>query len=76
MLSGRYTIVLANVIDRFERIIRECCRRLGMNCSGTESLIYGTEVVPSTVSVFHWPGIRRLGEVSEYQLVVGTQPVQ
>eukprot|EP00971_Amphidinium_carterae_P342433 6481738-Amphidinium_carterae.3 len=58
MLSGRSTVVFAG-------ISRSGC--------GILALIYGIEVVPSRALVSDWPGLQPRGELSEYQLVAGTQ---
>eukprot|EP00971_Amphidinium_carterae_P299057 5941328-Amphidinium_carterae.1 len=46
-------------------------RKLGMQRTGDETLLYGTEVVPINVSaeVHTWPGSPSLGALTEYQLV-------
>eukprot|EP00971_Amphidinium_carterae_P214550 4257790-Amphidinium_carterae.1 len=56
--------------DRAEGIVGRCRSRLQIQGSGTEKLVHGTEVVPATATVYLWPGLRPLGEVSEYQLVL------
>eukprot|EP00971_Amphidinium_carterae_P250158 4965959-Amphidinium_carterae.1 len=71
MLSGRSTAVMSDGSDRAEGMVRICCRRLEIQGSGTEKLVHGTEVVPAGAYVGSWPGLPPLGEVSEYQLVVG-----
>eukprot|EP00971_Amphidinium_carterae_P238149 4727922-Amphidinium_carterae.1 len=70
LLSGRSTCLVAAGYDNADSIVGACCRRLGRGRSGTEALIYGTEVVPDGALVQDWPGLRAQGEVSEYQLVV------
>eukprot|EP00971_Amphidinium_carterae_P290644 5771641-Amphidinium_carterae.1 len=71
MLSGRSTVVCAYDSENSEQIVDQCCSLLGMERSGKEALIQGTEVVPATAWVRSWPGLGPKGELSEYQLVVG-----
>jgi len=71
MLSGRTTAVMARDGDKAEEIVRECCKRLQIQRSGTTALLHGTEVLPDEAVVrFDWPGLRPEGEVSEYQLIL------
>eukprot|EP00971_Amphidinium_carterae_P227068 4504131-Amphidinium_carterae.1 len=56
--------------DQALDIVWQCCSRLAIQESGTETLVHGTKVVPATAQVMSWPGLRPHGEVSEYQLVV------
>mmetsp|Transcript_41597 Transcript_41597/g.75414 ORF Transcript_41597/g.75414 Transcript_41597/m.75414 type:complete len:233 (-) Transcript_41597:57-755(-) len=75
LLSGRYTyrVTGRNPIVSACDILRWCCKRLGLCCSGSEALIHGTTIVPSNAIVEDWPGIQPLGQISEYQLVVGVR---
>eukprot|EP00971_Amphidinium_carterae_P148862 2951063-Amphidinium_carterae.1 len=43
MLSGRCTVVCACDQENTEAIVKECCGRLGMDRSGKEALVHGTE---------------------------------
>eukprot|EP00971_Amphidinium_carterae_P243955 4844316-Amphidinium_carterae.1 len=74
MLSGRSTVVLQDdnhgLSIFIEDIVRRCCKRLGIERSGTEKLVHGIAVVPATVRVDSWPGLQPAGEVSEYQLIL------
>eukprot|EP00971_Amphidinium_carterae_P156647 3105193-Amphidinium_carterae.1 len=70
MLSGRSTVVMSTAFHNVEQIVERCCRRLGMDRSGNEKLVHGTEVVPARASMENWPGFLRQGQVSEYQLIV------
>jgi len=65
MLSGRSTTVMSRGDVDAEDVVEKYCRRLGIRRSGMETLIHGTEVVPPTVNVEDWPGVRPQGEVSE-----------
>eukprot|EP00971_Amphidinium_carterae_P230050 4565784-Amphidinium_carterae.1 len=57
--------------DRADYVIRRCCKMLDLDQRGARySLVHGNDVVPAMAEVQDWPGIRPLGEVSEYQLVV------
>eukprot|EP00971_Amphidinium_carterae_P270136 5359574-Amphidinium_carterae.1 len=62
MLSGRYTVVCADDDESAEDIVEECCGRLGMERSGKEALVHGTEVLPAGAHVRSWPGLRPAGE--------------
>eukprot|EP00971_Amphidinium_carterae_P285862 5675883-Amphidinium_carterae.1 len=73
LLSGRSTAVMSTGHDSAKDIVAYCCRRLEIQGGGTEALVNGTEVVPATSQVRSWPGLSPLGEVSEYQLVMGGQ---
>eukprot|EP00971_Amphidinium_carterae_P239092 4746181-Amphidinium_carterae.1 len=73
MLSGRSTVLCADDSKNAKQIIDRCCSRLGMERSGNEKLVHGTEVLPATARVGTWPGLRPRAEVSEYQLVMGTR---
>eukprot|EP00971_Amphidinium_carterae_P197557 3920762-Amphidinium_carterae.1 len=75
MLSGRCVCHVTRGISDFEDvqfIVQCCCNRLGIERRGTETLLHGMDVIPARAIVCEWPGIR-LGEVCEYQLVVGAQ---
>eukprot|EP00971_Amphidinium_carterae_P183703 3646640-Amphidinium_carterae.1 len=72
MLSGRSIVVMASGDEGWAyHILERCCSRLQIQKTATPTLLHGTEVVPATVQVRSWPGLRPKGEVSEYQLVVG-----
>eukprot|EP00971_Amphidinium_carterae_P078851 1560105-Amphidinium_carterae.1 len=62
---------ISGVLDQTATdVLETACSRLGITKSGKESLVHVTEVVPATALMKDWPGLRPLGEVSEYQLVL------
>mmetsp|Transcript_50934 Transcript_50934/g.114584 ORF Transcript_50934/g.114584 Transcript_50934/m.114584 type:complete len:189 (+) Transcript_50934:55-621(+) len=74
MLSGRscYSCVktLQAMTEPAASIIRRCCERLGLEFSGREVLVHGSDVVPIAAPLLDWPGLNGCGMVTEYQLVV------
>eukprot|EP00971_Amphidinium_carterae_P147616 2925763-Amphidinium_carterae.1 len=56
MLSGRSTVLVSKGHDFLDSMVERCCRRLGMNVSGTETLLCGTEAVLDGAEVRDWPG--------------------
>eukprot|EP00971_Amphidinium_carterae_P233097 4626763-Amphidinium_carterae.1 len=70
MLSGRSTVAVSTGLDTFEKMLNKCCGGLGLERTGNEKFIHGTEEVPRAYYVGSWPGLRPFGEVSEYQLVL------
>eukprot|EP00971_Amphidinium_carterae_P341208 6479895-Amphidinium_carterae.1 len=53
-----------------EKVLLECCEKLGVSSVGSMCLVSGDDVVPAGAVVENWPGIRAPGEISEYQLVL------
>eukprot|EP00971_Amphidinium_carterae_P125489 2485863-Amphidinium_carterae.1 len=76
MISGKRTFVLraepllAGFGGTTESVLDDCCQRLGLSRRGRENLVHGNVVIPPRASVRDFPGLRPLGEISEYQLVV------
>mmetsp|Transcript_56773 Transcript_56773/g.105067 ORF Transcript_56773/g.105067 Transcript_56773/m.105067 type:complete len:175 (-) Transcript_56773:42-566(-) len=73
MLSGQSCCIAATFSESTRDIIAQACERLGLKVEGSHVLLHETTVVPLEASVQDWPGIRTFGEVSSYQLVVGSQ---
>eukprot|EP00971_Amphidinium_carterae_P150769 2989185-Amphidinium_carterae.1 len=74
MISGRHAIVIPPCdpwhFDT-DRVLKECCQKLGVSSTGSMCLVSGDGVVvPTAALVYAWPGLRARGEISEYQLVV------
>eukprot|EP00971_Amphidinium_carterae_P171672 3403459-Amphidinium_carterae.2 len=69
MLSGRSTVVAACDYQDSENILAACCSRLGLANGTIMEFWHGSERVPLDARLSDWPGIRPLGELSEYQLV-------
>eukprot|EP00971_Amphidinium_carterae_P181912 3609820-Amphidinium_carterae.1 len=74
MLSGRYTCQFAPFVDArvilARRVILRACAALGIRRNGAEKLVNGADVIPLDAAVQDWPGLRPLGDISEFQLVV------
>eukprot|EP00971_Amphidinium_carterae_P254482 5052185-Amphidinium_carterae.1 len=70
LMSGRSTCVPAIQDEVTETVIDWACERLALPRSGSERLLQGTSVVPAGTFLQDWPGSLRLGEVTDYQLIV------
>eukprot|EP00971_Amphidinium_carterae_P143831 2850278-Amphidinium_carterae.1 len=72
MLSGRSTVVKSFTNWDVNIVLKQGRRRLGLADDGTRmELWHGSERVPADgTRVQDWPGVKPLGELSEYQLVV------
>mmetsp|Transcript_63025 Transcript_63025/g.117221 ORF Transcript_63025/g.117221 Transcript_63025/m.117221 type:complete len:224 (-) Transcript_63025:34-705(-) len=73
-LSGRSCIVAMDAVDFDDygmkpRLLRATCDKLGLQRTGSEVLLYGTDSVPERTRVCDWPGHPSLGIAIEYQLV-------
>eukprot|EP00971_Amphidinium_carterae_P126479 2505663-Amphidinium_carterae.1 len=73
-LSGRSCTVALDTVDLDDysikqRLLRAACDKLGMQRTGTETLLYGMDRVPDRTPVRDWPGPPCLGTIIEYQLV-------
>mmetsp|Transcript_8279 Transcript_8279/g.14839 ORF Transcript_8279/g.14839 Transcript_8279/m.14839 type:complete len:205 (-) Transcript_8279:135-749(-) len=74
LLSGRYVYHLskaADIPETAEFIVQWCCWQFGLKHQGTEALVHGDVVVPQNAYLANFPGMQPLGQISEYQLVVG-----
>jgi len=73
LLSGRSCYVTRSpglrLGDNRECLLRQSCKRLGMERTGNEELLHGTDFVPADEDVENWPGSPSVGIVTEYQLV-------
>jgi len=80
MLSGRYMCHFVRKDEEFEfdlfdsdmsdTILSTACAALGLRRNGAEVLVNGTDVIPLNARVQDWPGLRPLGDISEFQLVI------
>eukprot|EP00971_Amphidinium_carterae_P141383 2801563-Amphidinium_carterae.1 len=75
MLSGLSTIVTAWPSDSITDVQMAFSRRLHLNGIFCE-VVYGAEVIAyHHGSVQHWPGIKPMGEISEFVAVMREAPV-
>mmetsp|Transcript_22787 Transcript_22787/g.41901 ORF Transcript_22787/g.41901 Transcript_22787/m.41901 type:complete len:252 (-) Transcript_22787:41-796(-) len=52
------------------QVVEWSCCRLGITCTGSEELVYGSEPVPARTPLPDWPGNPRCASETEYQLIV------
>mmetsp|Transcript_74246 Transcript_74246/g.138685 ORF Transcript_74246/g.138685 Transcript_74246/m.138685 type:complete len:191 (+) Transcript_74246:3-575(+) len=75
LLSGRYLYWVEPVRSpaTANGLIRWCWEQFGLGQSSRSvaALIHGDTIVPGDAYMPDWPGIQPLGQISEYQLVVG-----
>jgi len=70
-LSGRSCIVAKLGAPRFVRaLVEKSCRKLGLQSTGREKLLFGDAVLPEGNLSDESPGRPGLGKLVEYQLVM------
>mmetsp|Transcript_2391 Transcript_2391/g.4123 ORF Transcript_2391/g.4123 Transcript_2391/m.4123 type:complete len:169 (+) Transcript_2391:1-507(+) len=74
MMSGRscHRVLRDEDLDGedTESIIEAICDRLQLIFTGSERLVYGSQIVPADTTVRSWPGNPRVACIAEYQLIV------
>eukprot|EP00971_Amphidinium_carterae_P063335 1253292-Amphidinium_carterae.1 len=71
MLSGRSTLVVANLDHDVELVLDMCRWRLCLAEDDSAMELWRlSEKVPGDVPVEDWPGLQPPGEISEYQLLL------
>jgi len=81
LLSGRYLYLVVDAecplfdpfIEPVHNVIESCLVEFGLEETGTEGLVHGDVVVPAGKEMAQWPGMKPLGQISEYQLVMGVR---
>eukprot|EP00971_Amphidinium_carterae_P144357 2861075-Amphidinium_carterae.1 len=72
LLSGRYACQFVQFVEEVtgNNVLSFACEALGIERRGAEVLVSGADVIPLDALVRDWPGLRPLGDISEFQLVV------
>mmetsp|Transcript_13174 Transcript_13174/g.24313 ORF Transcript_13174/g.24313 Transcript_13174/m.24313 type:complete len:268 (+) Transcript_13174:121-924(+) len=76
-LSGRSCMVAADDEDDLELaygvlsfLIIDVCAKLGLEPTGTETLVHGVDIVSRDTCIHDWPGSPTRGAVTDYQLII------
>eukprot|EP00971_Amphidinium_carterae_P188510 3741862-Amphidinium_carterae.1 len=73
IFSGRYACLFdpfVHTVNHYtaNTVLLYACAALGIRRNGEEVFVHGADVMDAVVQ--DWPGLRQLGNISEFQIVV------